>query len=71
MSLLTVIDVAFGDSHAVWAQHPSGTFSQIDLREATKPLDAITCTSTTWETFGSLAFVVNKKHRWETPYDDM
>ncbi|KAG5220604.1 WD40 repeat protein [Salix suchowensis] len=36
-----VTDIAFGDSHAIWAQHSSGTFAQLDLRNCTKPLDSI------------------------------
>lgn len=65
------IDLAFGDSHAIWAQHASGSFSQIDLRDATKPLDAIPRVAATWEVTGSIAFVTEKKDRWEIPYDDL
>ncbi len=64
-------DMTFGDSHAIWAQHSSGMFSQIDLRDATKPLDAITKVSTSWEASGSLAFVSDDKKLWEAPYDDV
>ncbi|KAK0449993.1 hypothetical protein EV421DRAFT_1704652 [Armillaria borealis] len=66
-----VTDMTFGDSHAIWAQHSSGMFSQIDLRDATKPLDAITKVSTSWEASGSLAFVSDDKKLWEAPYDDV
>ncbi|KAK0480270.1 hypothetical protein IW261DRAFT_1551305 [Armillaria novae-zelandiae] len=66
-----VTNMTFGDSHAIWAQHSSGMFSQIDLRDATKPLDAITKVSTTWEASGSLAFVSDDKQLWEAPYDDV
>lgn len=59
------------DSHAIWAQHSSGAFSQIDLRDSTKPLDAIPRTAATWEASGSMAFVVDRKEKWEIPYDDM
>jgi len=30
-----IIDLAFAGSHAIWAQHVGGTFSQIHLRDAT------------------------------------
>ncbi|KAG7450975.1 WD40 repeat-like protein [Guyanagaster necrorhizus] len=66
-----VTDMTFGDSHAIWAQHSSGMFSQIDLRDATKPLDAITKVSASWEASGTLAFVSNDKKLWEPPYDDV
>ncbi|KAH9481800.1 GATOR complex protein WDR24 [Psilocybe cubensis] len=66
-----VTDITFGDSHAIWAQHTSGSFSQIDLRDATKPIDAIPRVATTWEATGSMAFVVDKADRWEVPYDDI
>ena len=66
-----MIDLAFADSHAIWAQHASGAFSQIDLRDATKPVDAIPRVTATWEATGSLAFVTEKKDPWEIPYDDL
>ncbi|KAF8150924.1 hypothetical protein B0H34DRAFT_156740 [Crassisporium funariophilum] len=66
-----VTDIAFGDSHAIWAEHASGSFSQIDLRDATKPVDAITRVAATWEASGSMAFVADHKPRWEIPYDDV
>ena len=71
MGLSMGSDVAFGDSHAIWAQHTSGMFSQIDLRDAIKPLDSITRVATTWEPSGSLAFIADKKTKWEAPYDDV
>ncbi|KAJ7940535.1 hypothetical protein B0H13DRAFT_2396675 [Mycena leptocephala] len=68
---LTCSDIAFRDSHAIWATHASGMFSQIDLREATKPIDAIPRVAAAWEASGSLAFVADRKLRWEAPYDDI
>ena len=65
------LDLAFTDSHAIWAQHASGAFSQIDLRDATKPIDAIPRVAATWEATGSLAFVAERKDLWEIPYDDL
>ena len=65
------LDLTFADSHAIWAQHASGTFSQIDLRDATKPIDAIPRVATTWEATGSLAFVTERKDPREIPYDDL
>lgn len=66
-----VNDIAFGDSHALWAQHSAGSFSQIDLRDVTKPLDAVPRVAATWEATGTLAFVSDRKMRWEIPYDDL
>ncbi|KAJ7063381.1 hypothetical protein C8F01DRAFT_1132786 [Mycena amicta] len=66
-----VTDIAFRDSHAIWATHSSGMFSQIDLRDATKPIDAIPRVSVTWEASGTLAFVADRKLGWEVPYDDI
>ncbi|KAF8885529.1 hypothetical protein BD779DRAFT_1533641 [Infundibulicybe gibba] len=67
----SITDFAFRDSHAVWAQHTSGTFSQIDLRQCTRPLDAIPRVSAVWEASGSMAFVAGRRPRWEVPYDDI
>lgn len=64
-------DIAFGDSHAIWTQHLSGTFSQIDLRDSTKPLDAIPRASASWEASGALAFTTDRASQWELPYDDV
>jgi WD repeat-containing protein 24 len=46
-------------------------FSQIDLRDCSKPIDAIPRVAVTWEASGSLAFVSDRKSRWEIPYDDV
>ncbi|THV00375.1 hypothetical protein K435DRAFT_854840 [Dendrothele bispora CBS 962.96] len=64
-------DIAFGDSHAIWAQHYSGMFSQIDLRDTTKPIDAIPRTTVAWEASGSVTFVADTQREWEVPYDDL
>ncbi|KAF7305081.1 WD-REPEATS-REGION domain-containing protein [Mycena kentingensis (nom. inval.)] len=64
-------DIAFRDSHAIWASHSSGMFSQIDLRDATKPVDAISRVAVTWEAAGTLAFVADRKTSHEFPYDDI
>ncbi|KAF8886054.1 hypothetical protein CPB84DRAFT_1787859 [Gymnopilus junonius] len=66
-----VTDIAFSDPHALWAQQASGSFSQFDLRETTKPIDAIPRVAATWEAGGSIAFVTDNKERWEIPYDDI
>nr|GAT53244.1 predicted protein [Mycena chlorophos] len=66
-----VTDIAFRDSHAIWATHASGMFSQIDLRDATKPVDAIPRVSVSWEASGTLAFVADRRLSWEVPYDDV
>ncbi|KAH8107815.1 hypothetical protein BXZ70DRAFT_912770 [Cristinia sonorae] len=65
-----VTDILFADSHALWAQHCSGSFSQFDLRQTSKPLDAIPRTAMTWNVIGSLAFATDKPRRWEIPFDD-
>ncbi|KAJ8489981.1 hypothetical protein ONZ51_g2575 [Trametes cubensis] len=66
-----VTDIDFGDSHALWALHSSGTFSQLDLRQCRKPLDAIPRAAISWNTTGSIAFVTDRPKRWEVPYDDI
>ncbi|PPQ79096.1 hypothetical protein CVT25_002889 [Psilocybe cyanescens] len=66
-----VTDIAFRDSHALWAEHTSGSFSQIDLRDTTKPIDAIPRVAAAWEATGSMAFVIDTTGRWEVPYDDI
>ncbi|KAI9063837.1 hypothetical protein FKP32DRAFT_1571226 [Trametes sanguinea] len=63
--------IDFGDSHALWALHSSGTFSQLDLRQCRKPLDAIPRSAISWNTTGSIAFVTDRPKRWEVPYDDI
>ena len=69
---LPIIDLAFGDPDVVWAQHSSGTFSQIDLRDCTKLLDVVPSKAVTWEASGSLAFVARRKEDpWQIPYDDV
>jgi hypothetical protein len=70
-------DATFRDSHALWVQHASGTFAQVDLRRSVRPIDAIPRVSLSWnvgasgDTDGALAFVSDKRARWEVPYDDM
>jgi len=67
----TFIDIAFADSHTIWAQHSSGTISQLDIRQSSRPIDAIPRTSVTWEAGGGLAFVSGRRSRWEVPFDDV
>ncbi|KAI0819575.1 hypothetical protein BC628DRAFT_1491791 [Trametes gibbosa] len=66
-----VTDIDFGDSHALWAVHQSGTFSQLDLRQSRKPLDAIPRSAISWHTAGPITFVTDRPKRWEVPYDDV
>ncbi|KZT72008.1 hypothetical protein DAEQUDRAFT_686910 [Daedalea quercina L-15889] len=66
-----VRDIAFADSHAIWAQHSSGAFSQLDLRFCNKPLDAVSRLAVTWDPMGTLAFAMDQRKRWEVPYDDV
>ena len=63
--------MTFGDSHTLWAQHYSGTFSQFDLKQMSKPIDAVSRTASPWDATGTLTFVADKPRRWEIPYDDM
>ncbi|KAG7089936.1 hypothetical protein E1B28_011566 [Marasmius oreades] len=65
-------DLCFGgDAHVAWGQHFSGMFSQIDLRDVTKPIDAIGRVAVDWEAGGGLTFVADRKETDEVPYDDM
>ncbi|KAJ3786355.1 hypothetical protein GGU10DRAFT_427441 [Lentinula aff. detonsa] len=64
-------DVAFGGPNTLWTQHGSGMFSQLDLRDATKPVEAIPRVSLTSDASGSLTFVTSSANRWEIPYDDI
>ncbi|KAL1747561.1 hypothetical protein HDZ31DRAFT_80400 [Schizophyllum fasciatum] len=66
-----VAGIAFGGTDALWAQHTSGAFVQYDLRECTRPLDAIPRVAAAWEPAGSLALVADHPDRWEVPYDDV
>lgn len=62
--------MTFGDSHALWTHHPSGAFSQLDLRHSSKPIDLVPRVALTWDATGSITFVSDRKGRWEVPYDD-
>ncbi|KAG0696924.1 hypothetical protein DFH29DRAFT_812461 [Suillus ampliporus] len=72
-----VTDATFRDSHALWVQHASGTFAQVDLRRSVRPIDAVPRMALSWnvgvdgDTDGTLAFVSDKRARWEVPYDDI
>lgn len=63
-------DIAFSGSHAIWAQHTSGAFTQFDLHDTTKPLDSIPRAALSWEATGSMSLVVDKMDPLEIPYDD-
>jgi hypothetical protein len=69
------VDAAFRDSHALLVQHSSGTFAQVDLRQSTRPIDSVSRVALSWNAVdgpdGALAFVADKKGKWEVPYDDM
>ncbi|KAG9315433.1 hypothetical protein JVU11DRAFT_3043 [Chiua virens] len=70
-----VTDAVFRDSHALFAQHASGTFTQVDLRYSHPPIDAVPRVALSWNAVdgvdGALAFVADKRRRWEVPYDDI
>ncbi|KZT22867.1 WD40 repeat-like protein [Neolentinus lepideus HHB14362 ss-1] len=64
-------DVVWRDAHAMWAHHSSGTFSQLDVRHSIKPLDSIPRVAVDWQATGALAFVADRRPKWEVPYDDI
>ncbi|KAH0832273.1 hypothetical protein J3R83DRAFT_13266 [Lanmaoa asiatica] len=70
-----VTDAVFRDSHALFVQHASGTFAQIDLRDSHRPIDAVPRVALSWNAVdgseGALAFVAGKCGKWEVPYDDI
>ncbi|KAL4244097.1 GATOR2 complex protein WDR24 [Abortiporus biennis] len=66
-----VTDVAFPDPYSMWAQHVSGSFSQFDMRQTARPIDAMPRFAATWDAAGSLAFVADKPKKFEIPYDDL
>ena len=70
-----VLDAVFRDSHAVLVQHASGTFAQVDLRHSRRPIDAVPRVALSWNAVdgkeGALAFVADKRGKWEVPYDDV
>ncbi|KAL0945856.1 hypothetical protein HGRIS_012140 [Hohenbuehelia grisea] len=66
-----VTDIEFGDANALWALHSSGAFSQIDVRNSARPIDAVSRVATSWQPGGSLAFVTDRPGRFEIPYDDI
>lgn len=63
--------MTFADSHALWVQHRSGAFSQMDLRYCDKPIDAVPRAALSWSAAGSLTFVADRPAKWEVPYDDL
>jgi len=65
------VDIEFADPYALLAQSTNGTFTQLDMRDVTKPLDMISRASITWTPNSTLAFVIDNAPRSEIPYDDM
>lgn len=61
----------WNDSHRIWAQHMSGSFAQLDVRYASKPLDAVPRAAVAWAPMGSLTFTTDRPRNWEIPFDDM
>ncbi|EPQ54919.1 WD40 repeat-like protein [Gloeophyllum trabeum ATCC 11539] len=66
-------DIAWRDSHALWAHHASGAFAQLDVRNATRPLDAVPRAALSWHARGALAFAVDRggAGTGEVPFDDV
>lgn len=67
----SVIDMVFSDSHALWTQHFSGAFSQIDLHFAEKPVESVPRVALCWDSTNLLAHVTDVPGLTEIPYDDM
>jgi hypothetical protein len=70
-SPISLPDIEFVDPYALVAQNTNGTFTQLDMRDTSKPLDAISRTATSWTPEDGLAFVTDDAPSWEVPYDDM
>ncbi|KAF8982530.1 hypothetical protein BDQ17DRAFT_1394052 [Cyathus striatus] len=66
-----VTDLVFNSPSTIWTQHTSGMFMQLDLRTCTAPLESIPRVALAWEASGAMAFVSDKRPKWEVPYDDM
>lgn len=65
------VDIEFADPYTLLAQNTNGTFTQLDMRDVTKPLDTISRALITWTPNSTLAFVIDNAPRSEIPYDDM
>jgi len=65
------VDIEFADPYTLLAQSTNGTFTQLDMRDVTKPLDTISRASITWTPSSTFAFVIDNAPRSEIPYDDM
>lgn len=60
----------FADSDTLWVHHPSGAFSQMDMRFCDKPIDSIPRNTVAWNPTGSLSFAADHVSATEIPYDD-
>lgn len=65
-----VSDMVFMDPHALWVQHPSGAFSQMDINLSEKPIDSFPQSSLAWAPSGSLTFVNGISTNRDIPFDD-
>lgn len=66
-----VTDVAFNEGNAAQVVYKSGAFAQLDLREATRPVDTIGRHALSWNANSSLFFVADPVPLSEPPYDDL
>ncbi|EIN06922.1 hypothetical protein PUNSTDRAFT_136739 [Punctularia strigosozonata HHB-11173 SS5] len=66
-----VADAVWADSHALWASHASGAFSQLDVRQSATVVDAVPRNAMAFDPAGNVVFVADKPERWEVPYDDV
>ena len=60
----------FADPHTLWVHHPTGAFSQMDMRFRDKPIDSIPRNAVAWNSTGSLFFAADQISASEVPYDD-
>lgn len=66
-----VTDIEFSDPYTLLAQNTNGTFTQLDMRDISKPIDAVSRMATCWTPQGGIGFVLDRSSSWEVPYDDM
>lgn len=58
------------DTHALWVQHPSGAFSQMDMDFCEKPIESVPRSALAWSPSGSLTFVNGVSVDRDIPFDD-
>ncbi|KLO18063.1 WD40 repeat-like protein [Schizopora paradoxa] len=66
-----VTDMLFADPHTLWVHHPTGAFSQMDMRFRDKPIELIPRNTVAWNSTDSLFFAADQTSASEVPYDDV